>query len=81
VARFKCVYSAVFYLATEDGQRIGAAKGLRYSDHAEYVDMLNGRTDIAVLADIRVALSHKGHGIGRSLFDSVATWARSEACA
>ena len=81
LSRFTCAHNAVFCLAIDDGHPVGAAKALRYCEDAEYFGMINGRTDVAVLADIRVAPSHKGQGIGQSLFDSVATWARSEGIA
>ena len=39
------------------------------------VDMLEGRADLAVLWDLRVAPSHRGRGIGTELFRAAETWA------
>lgn len=44
------------------------------------VNMLEGRTDIAVLWDIRVHPDSKGKGIGAALFRQAADWARSKGC-
>jgi GNAT superfamily N-acetyltransferase len=44
------------------------------------VHMLQGRTDLAVLWDIRIAPGYRGRGLGRQLFDSAETWAQSRHC-
>lgn len=44
------------------------------------VDMLQGRTDLAVLWDIRVAPGYRGRGLGRQLFDRATAWAQSQRC-
>jgi len=44
------------------------------------VDMLEGRDDLAVLWDIRVAPEFRGSGIGKSLFAASEAWARSRGC-
>ena len=42
--------------------------------------MLEGRDDLAVLWDIRVAPPFRRTGVGRHLFDAVETWARPQGC-
>ncbi len=44
------------------------------------VNMLQGRHDLAVLWDIRVAPDSRGQGLGRKLFDSAVEWASSRGC-
>ncbi len=44
------------------------------------VNMLEGRTDIAVLWDIRVHPDSKGQSIGASLFKHAAGWTHSKGC-
>ncbi len=44
------------------------------------VNMLEGRTDIAVLWDIRVHPRSKGQGVGAALFDHAVRWARTRGC-
>ena len=44
------------------------------------VDMLEGRSDLAVVWDIRVAPAHRGRGIGGRLIEAAETWARSRGC-
>ena len=42
------------------------------------VHMLDGREDLCVLWDIRVADSHKRMGVGQKLFDAGVEWAKGE---
>jgi ribosomal protein S18 acetylase RimI-like enzyme len=42
--------------------------------------MLEGRTDLAVLWDLRVAPEHRGRGVGTALFDAVKLWAIQHTC-
>lgn len=44
------------------------------------VHKLEGRTDIAVLWDIRVTPKHRGDGIGGLLVDAAVDWARRRNC-
>lgn len=44
------------------------------------VTMLEGRSDLAVLWDIRVALDLRGKGVGSALFRAVETWAAARGC-
>lgn len=60
-----------FFAARVDGERVGgAAVMLRAPD----VEMLQGRDDVAILWDIRVAPSARRHGVGASLMESVEAW-------
>jgi GNAT superfamily N-acetyltransferase len=43
-------------------------------------DMLEGRRDLAVLADIRVAPRARGRGVGRALLAAAEDWARRHGC-
>ena len=42
--------------------------------------MLEGRDDLAVLWDIRVAPKFRGHGMGAALFRAVEAWAVARGC-
>jgi GNAT superfamily N-acetyltransferase len=44
------------------------------------LDMLEGRSDMAVLWDIRVAPSCQGRGVGRALFEAGEAWAGARGC-
>jgi GNAT superfamily N-acetyltransferase len=44
------------------------------------VHMLEGRRDLAIVWDIRVCPDQRGNGLGTSLFQAAATWARSKGC-
>ncbi|HEU4629742.1 MAG TPA: GNAT family N-acetyltransferase [Gemmatimonadaceae bacterium] len=41
------------------------------------VDLLHGRTDLALLWDLRVAPTHRRRGVGAALFAAAETWARA----
>ena len=60
-----------FFGARVNGRRVGgAAVVFRAPD----VDMLAGRTDVAIVWDLRVALSARRHGVGAALIASVEAW-------
>jgi len=65
------------FLARSEGRAIGAAAiavrtpGLR---------MLEERSDLAVLWDIRVAPGHRRSGVGRTLWDHAVCWSRKAGC-
>ena len=66
-----------FFLATAGGQDVGgAAVGM----DTPGVHMLEARSDLAVLWDIRVHPDERGHGIGRALFRQAVDWARARGC-
>jgi len=44
------------------------------------IDMLEGRTDLAVLWDLRVAPAYRGRNVGRHLFAAVTDWTRDRGC-
>ena len=44
------------------------------------IDMLEGRSDLTVIWDIRVAPEFRRHGIGSALFENAVQWARKSGC-
>jgi ribosomal protein S18 acetylase RimI-like enzyme len=44
------------------------------------VDMLEGRSDLSVLWDIRVAPDARGRGVGAALFRAAEAWAAARGC-
>jgi len=63
--------------AHSGGERVGAAV-VAYD--TEGVNMLEGRKDLAVLWDIRVARAARGRGVGFALFRGVEAWAAARGC-
>jgi len=63
--------------AREEGRAIGAAA---IAFDTPGVEMLEGRRDLAVLWDIRVAPESRGRGVGLALFRATEAWARSRGC-
>jgi ribosomal protein S18 acetylase RimI-like enzyme len=63
--------------ARKDGTRAGGAV-IAWSTPG--VHMLEGRDDIAVLWDIRVAPAQRGAGVGSALFRASESWARARGC-
>lgn len=64
--------------AWRDGARVG---GSIVAWNTPGVDMLEDRTDLALVWDLRIAPGSRGTGIGRSLWEASERWARSRACA
>ncbi|MFN7982439.1 MAG: GNAT family N-acetyltransferase [Vicinamibacterales bacterium] len=64
-------------LARNDDQCIGAAAIVMATPG---VDLLEGRADLALLWDIRVAPEHRGHGVGRRIFAEAEALARAAHC-
>ena len=66
------------FLAAYDGSlRVGGAVVAWKTNH---VNMLEGRPDLAVLWDIRVAPDARGTGVGSALFRHTEQWARNRKC-
>jgi GNAT superfamily N-acetyltransferase len=66
-----------FFSAVVQGRRVG---GATVAWRTPNLEMLDGRADLAVLWDIRVAVSHRRRGIGSALFRAAAAWARERGC-
>jgi GNAT superfamily N-acetyltransferase len=64
-------------LAWEDGRCVG---GAAVAHNTAGVYMLEGRSDLAVLWDIRVRPEARRRGIGARLFQHAAGWARERGC-
>ena len=65
----------VLFAARVEGRRVGGAV---VAFRTPALAMLEGRNDIAVLWDIRVAPEARGQGVGSSLFRAVEARARAE---
>jgi GNAT superfamily N-acetyltransferase len=63
--------------AHSGGARVG---GAAVAFNTEGVNMLEGRSDLAVLWDIRVAPEARGRGVGFALFRGVEVWAAARGC-
>jgi GNAT superfamily N-acetyltransferase len=66
-----------FLAARVEGRRVG---GATVAFGEEGVDMLEGRSDLAVLWDLRVAPEARGHGVGAALFRAAEAWAAARGC-
>ncbi len=66
-----------FFAARVDGRRVG---GATVAFGEEGVDMLEGRSDLAVLWDLRVAPEARGQGVGAALFRAAEAWAATRGC-
>jgi GNAT superfamily N-acetyltransferase len=67
----------VFLAAYSEGRRVG---GAALAFDTEGLDMLEGRSDLAVLWDIRVAPEARGQGVGASLFQTAEARAAARGC-
>jgi GNAT superfamily N-acetyltransferase len=63
--------------AEADGRPVGGAV---VAFDTPGVDMLEGRSDLAVLWDLRVAPEMRGQGIGAALFRAAEAWAAARGC-
>jgi GNAT superfamily N-acetyltransferase len=66
-----------FFLAIASGRAAGAAA---VAFNTNGVHMLEGRTDLSVLWDIRVHPDWRGKGLGSELFSHACTWSRERGC-
>ncbi|MBI5368320.1 MAG: GNAT family N-acetyltransferase [Planctomycetes bacterium] len=66
-----------FFLARADGAVVGGAAVAR--DTRDLL-MLEGRTDLACLWDLRVRPAWRGRGVGAALFREAAGWAAAAGC-
>jgi GNAT superfamily N-acetyltransferase len=67
----------ILIAAYEGEKRVGGVIGA--IDTPE-VDMLEGRSDLAVLWDVRIAPHRRRQGVGALLFRAVEAWARARGC-
>jgi len=65
------------FVARIEGERVGGA-AVAYDTPG--LDMLEGRTDLAMLWDIRVVPAIRGQGVGSALFRAVEVWATARGC-
>ena len=65
------------FTARVSGSRVG---GATVAFNTPGLTMLEGRRDLAVLWDIRVAPEARGKGIGSALFERVEAWAQAQGC-
>lgn len=65
------------FAARVGGRRVGSAL---VAFHTKNVQMLEQRSDLAALWDIRVAPEARGQGIGRRLFQAALSWASVRGC-
>jgi GNAT superfamily N-acetyltransferase len=63
--------------ARDDGARVGGAVIAIKTDK---LYMLDGRSDLAVLWDLRVRPESRGTGVGSLLFQATEEWARDRGC-
>ena len=59
---------------------LAAGGGAAVAWNAPGVDMLEGRDDLAVLWDLRVAPERRGQGVGRALVEAALDWAWEKGC-
>ena len=67
-----------FFLAFSSKNRPVGAAAVAFNTPG--VNMLEGRTDLAVLWDIRVHPEARGKGIGAALFEIVQDWSKAQGC-
>ena len=66
-----------FIVARENGKRVGGAAIAYKTDN---VNLLEGRSDLALLWDLRVSPAHRGKGLGLKIFRAVEAWSIAHHC-
>lgn len=66
-----------FIVARESGVRVG---GAAIAFKTEGVNLLEDRNDLALLWDLRVSPTHRGHGLGLEIFREVEKWSLARSC-
>jgi GNAT superfamily N-acetyltransferase len=66
-----------FFMAMDEQRAAGGAAVVLNSPE---VHMLENRSDLAVLWDIRVQPEYREHGVGQKLFQQAVLWAREQGC-
>ncbi len=66
-----------FIVARANGHRIGGAV---IAFDTERIDLLERRSDLAVLWDLRIDSAFRSHGIGTSLFQAAEQWSVNKKC-
>jgi GNAT superfamily N-acetyltransferase len=66
-----------FFAAFDHEQRVGSAA---IAWKTRDLGMLEGRSDLACLWDVRVSPGYRGRRIGKLLFEAAANWARARGC-
>jgi GNAT superfamily N-acetyltransferase len=74
--RFDIANWTLFSAWIDDRRAGGVVIALKTQD----LDILEGRQDLAVIWDLRVAPDLRGRGIGCALFAAAEAWAKSNAC-
>ena len=75
-SRFDLSHWGLFAARAGDRRVGGAAVAVNTPE----LTMLEGRSDLAVLWDIRVSMEARGHGVGSELFRAAEEWARARGC-
>jgi GNAT superfamily N-acetyltransferase len=68
------------FLLARPGRDATPLGGAAIAWNTNGVNMLEGRSDVAVLWDIRVRPEWRGQGVGRRLLKEAADWARQRGC-
>lgn len=76
--RHKDISNWTFFAAYDGQHRVG---GAAVAWNTPGLHMLEARTDLAALWDLRVRSEYRRSGIGSRLFDKCVAWAREKGCA
>jgi GNAT superfamily N-acetyltransferase len=67
----------ILFLARAEGRGIA---GATIALGTPGLDMLEDRSDLAILWDIRIAPGYRGRGVGRALLETAEAWASARGC-